>query len=465
VPYGDAMTDLTTLPAHDLARRIRGRAVSAAEVLDAHLERIERDNPALCAVVSLDADGARRRAVEADDALRRGENLGPLHGVPMTLKDGHDIAGLRTTIGTKAMDHVAERDGTVAARLRAAGANLIGHTNVPPWLGDYQSANKIFGRTANPWDLARTSGGSSGGAAAALAAGLTPLEIGSDLAGSIRLPAHFCGVYGLKTTEHRVPDTGFFLAPDGRPRPVRIMGSIGPMARDLDDLELALRIIAGPDGQGVDVPPVPLATRARRPLAGLRLAAATGLPGAVMARAVREPVERLAALAADAGATVEERLPDIDWDDVHELFNDLLRVITEAFDPNSELPAEQRELAWYLTALTRRDRLAAALDGYFADHDALVMPAGMTTAFPHVEDDPMIDVDGTPVSYERQGHALVFANLLGLPVLAVPAGLDAQGLPVGVQLVGPHWSELRLLEIAHELEESGILPGPTGLAR
>jgi len=192
-------------------------------------------------------------AEAADAALRRGEIWGPLHGVPMTLKDGHDVAGLRTTVGTLQFDRVADEDGTVAARLRAPGAIIIGHTNVPPFLADYQSANPVFGRTANPWDTEGTPGGSSGGAAAALAAGMTPLEICSDLAGSLRLPAHFCGVYGLKTTEHRVPLTGFFRPPDGVPRSVRMISSLGPMARDLGDLQLALAIVAGPDGHDGEV--------------------------------------------------------------------------------------------------------------------------------------------------------------------------------------------------------------------
>src|SRR5215211_3397694 len=195
------------LPARVLAGRLRRRQLTAVEALEAHLERIEKHNPALNAVVSLDTDLARAAAEAADAALGRDEVPGPLHGVPMTLKDGHDVAGLRTTVGTVELDRVADEDGTVAARLRAAGAIIIGHTNVAPWLADYQSANPVFGRTSNPWDTGRTAGGSSGGAAAALAAGMTPLEVASDLAGSARLPAHFCGVYGLNTTENHVSPT------------------------------------------------------------------------------------------------------------------------------------------------------------------------------------------------------------------------------------------------------------------
>jgi len=309
------------MTARELIRRLLAGELSAVEALTDQLDRIERLNPALTAVVSLDPDRGFEQA-KAADALAEAER-GPLHGVPMTLKDGHDVAGLRTTLGSRELDRVADADGTVAARLKQAGAVIAGHTNVPPYLADYQSANEIFGRTNNPWDTTRTAGGSSGGAAAALAAGLTPLEYGSDLAGSLRLPAAFCGVYGLKTTEHRVALTGFFHLP-GVQRSVRIMSSLGPMACDLDDLELALRLTAGPDGADLDVPPVSIPRARPRAVDELRLAVVPALPGATVSRAVRTAVERVAATASDAGARVVERLPEVDWDRLHEVYGGLL---------------------------------------------------------------------------------------------------------------------------------------------
>jgi amidase len=448
--------DPCDLPARELARRIRRRELSCAEVVDAHLARIERRNPALRAVVSPDFEGARAAARAADAALARGGRpRGPLHGVPITLKDGLDVAGLRTTVGTPELDHVPDTDSTVAARLRAAGAIIVGHTNVPPWLADHQSANAIFGATANPWDPARTAGGSSGGAAAALAAGLTPMEVGSDLVGSLRLPASFCGVYGLKTTEHRVPLTGFVRPPGGGPRPVRIMGCLGPMARDLGDLELALRLVSGPDGRDGDVAPVRLDAAAPPAVGDLRLAVAPTVPGVTVSAAMRAEVERVAAAAADAGARVEERLPDVDWDALHRLFGELLLAITGALDPG----AQPRTLAWYLVALDRRDELAAAWEASFADLDGLIFPAAITTAFPHGPPASEIDVDGAPVPYREIGMLYAFSNLTGLPALAVPAGRDAAGLPAGVQIAGPRWSELRLLAVAGALEAAGVLPG------
>jgi len=448
------------IPARVLASRLRRRQTTAVEALAAHLERIEQHNAALNAVVSLDIDRARRLAAAADAALRRGEIWGPLHGVPMTLKDAHDVAGLRTTVGTRELDRVADEDGTVAARLRAAGAIIIGHTNVAAWLADpVQTANPVFGRTCNPWDTKRTPGGSSGGAAAALAAGMTPLEIASDLAGSIRLPAHFCGVYGLKTTEHRVPLTGFFRFPDGTPRSVRIMTTLGPMARDLRDLELALSIIAGPDGHDGDVPPVPLVRRRRPRLRDLHLAVAPTLPGATVAKSLQQQVERVAAQVSDAGARVDERLPDIDWEALLKQFNDLVTTITGIFDPRAKLRDEQRTLAWYFDALERRDRLIAPWHTFFEDLDGLILPPAMTSAFTHRETGAPVDVDGKPVSSWEHGRLQVFCNVTGLPALVIPAGLDDDGLPIGLQIVGPRWSEMRLLEIARALERAEIVPG------
>lgn len=431
-------------PARALAGRIRRRELSAVEALDACLERIADRDAALNAVVSLDPERAYEAARAADRAAAQGEALGPLHGVPLTLKDGHDVAGLRTTVGTPVLDRVPETDGTVAARLREAGAVIVGHTNVPPFLADYRSENEIFGRTANPWDTARTPGGSSGGAAAALAAGLTPVEVGSDLAGSLRLPPHFCGVYGLKTTEHRVAMTGHFGPPQA-PNPVRILAAIGPMARDLDDLELVLRLISGPDGADVDVPPVPLGERRTRPLAGLRLAAAPELPGADVAASLRAQVSRVAAACADAGAAVASRLPDLDWGE-QQVFMDLLTAVSSAFSPG----AEQRTLAWYFEMLHRRDAFTAAWERFFARYDALLLPPSTTAAFTH---------DTADVTAQRS--MMAFANLAGLPALTVPAGHDAEGLPVGLQLVGPRWSEIRLIETAAALEAAGVLPGFT----
>src|SRR5215210_3060056 len=328
------MDDLAFASATELAARIRRRKVSATELLDAYLDRIARYNPSLNAIVTLDEERARKRAREADTALARDERWGPLHGVPMTLKDGHSVAGMRTTAGFEALsDYIPHEDGTVAASLKAAGAIIIGKTNVPVLLDDFQTDNPIFGRTNNPWDLDRTPGGSGGGACAAVAAGLVPLEVGSDLGGSIRIPAHFCGVFGLKPTEHRVSLDGLIpgLPP---PRSVRIMSCIGPIARTVADLALLYRIIAGPDGRDTDVQPAPIDDMPSLALTKLRIGFAPTFPGIPVAAEIHHAIEQLARQLDRAGAVVEEaRLPELDFNQELASAGALIGMITGAFQP------------------------------------------------------------------------------------------------------------------------------------
>jgi amidase len=269
------MDELEFATVGDLATRIRQRQVSAAEVVDAYFRQIARHNAGLNAVVTLDEERAREQAHAADAALGRGEIWGPLHGVPFTIKDALETAGVRTTSGFPPLaTYIPTADAPVVARLRQAGGILLGKTNLPMLASGGSTENPIFGRTNNPWDLARTPGGSTGGGAAALAAGMTPLDIGSDAGGSVRIPAHYCGVYALKPTQHRVPLTGHIPPPPPlRAAQVLRYGAVlGPLARSVADLELALRIVAGPDGQDWAVPPAALAPVPQRRLQDLRFA-------------------------------------------------------------------------------------------------------------------------------------------------------------------------------------------------
>ena len=450
------MKDIVFSTTTQLAAAIGARHVSATEVLDAHLAQIERHNLALNAIVTMDAEGARERARDADAALLRGERWGPLHGVPFTLKDAHATSGMRTTTGFPPLDHVPHQDGTVAARLKAAGGILIGKTNVHEMLGDpAQSINPIFGRTNNPWDTARTPGGSSGGAAAALAAMMTPFEIGTDLTGSIRIPAHFCGVFGLKPTEHRVSLEGLIpgLPP---PRSVRIMSCIGPMARTAEDLALLYAIIAGPDGRDTDVPPVPVVAVPELALQDLRMAVAPTFPGFPVAAAIRDAVAHLAQQLSHIGVVVEEaRLPRLDFDPA------LLEMLTGA--SQAEANQSPPTLAHYLAALDRRDQSIIAWEQFFQAWDVLVCPPCMTTAFPHCEPGSPLQVNGQDVEYWLVGaHTTVF-NYTGHPAIVLPYTLDGDGLPIGVQLVGKRWDESRLLGIAKALTDvTGEFPRPPG---
>jgi amidase len=415
--------------------------------LEAHLAQIERLNPALNAVVILDPETARERAVAADAALRRGECWGPLHGVPFTLKDTHSTAGMRSTVGFPPFaGHVARIDSPVVARIRQAGAILVGKTNAAMLLADYQTDNPLFGRTNNPWDVARTPGGSSGGAAAALAAGMTPFEIGTDMAGSIRIPAHFCGVFGLKPTEHRVSLEGGFPNPGDAPRSIRAVNCIGPMARSAEDLALLYGIIAGPDGVDTDMAPVPVDAVPRRELKGLRISYATTFPGMPVAADIRNAVEQLALRLDRAGAEVEEAvLPELDFAGELADAGELIGMMVGAAQPDG---GEKLSLLRYLAVLQRRDRSISAWENFLADWDALLCPAAMTTAFAHCKAGTPLDVDGSAVDYFMvSGHSTLF-NYSGHPSLVLPCTTDRQGLPAGVQLVGRRWSDSQLLALA-----------------
>lgn len=447
--------------AAQLAAAIRARHVSATEVLEAHLAQIERHNPVLNAVVTMDAERAHERAREADEALARGEVWGPLHGVPFTLKDAHATAGMRTTTGFPPLDHTPREDGTVAARLKAAGGILIGKTNVAVMLGDpAQSSNPIFGRTNNPWNLDRTPGGSSGGAAAALASGMTPFEIGTDLAGSIRIPAHFCGLCGLKPTENRVSLAGIIpgLPP---PRSVRIMSCIGPMARSVEDLALLYPIIAGPDGHDTEVQPVPVDDVSELELRDLRIAVAPTFPGIPAAAEIRGAIEALAQQLGLVGATVEAALPELDFEQDLSRAGELISMTLGAFQPQTNKPPAT--LAQYLEALHRRDQSIITWEQFFQSWDVLLCPASMTTAFPHCETGSPLHIDGQEVTYWMvNAHATLF-NYTGHPASVLPCKLDRDGLPIGVQIVGKRWGEARLLAVAQALSQvTGKFERPPG---
>jgi len=443
-----------------LAASISSRRLSAAEVLDAHLAQIDAKNGALNAVVTLDIERAQRRAREADDALARGESWGPLHGVPFTLKDAHATAGMRTTTGFPPLDHIPERNGTVAARLEAAGGILVGKTNVAKLLADFQTNNPIFGTTNNPWNVARTPGGSSGGASAAIASGMTPFDIGTDLGGSIRLPAHFCGVFGLKPTEHRVSLGGVAPDPHDTPRPVRVVSCVGPMARTIEDLDLVHRIIAGPDAGDTDVPPVPIGEMPEVALTGLRIAYAPIIPGLPIAAEIRASIEELAAELARRGAAITEApLPDVEIEKDLASFGELVGIMFSGLQPGSK----RAEAAQYFEVLARRDRSMVAWDAFFEDWDVLIWPPSMTTAFPHCEPGASLTVDGKDVDYYMVNTHSALFSYSGHPAVSMPYRLDRDGLPIGVQLVGKRWDEARLLAIAKAISSvTGEFQRPPG---
>ena len=457
------MMDIVFSSTTQLAAAIRAGHVSATEVLEAHLAQIDKHNSALNAIITMDAERAYERAREADKALARGQVWGPLHGVPFTLKDAHATAGMRTTTGFPPLaDYVPQEDSTVTARLKAAGGILIGKTNVAMMLADpAQSTNPIFGRTKNPWNIERTPGGSSGGAAAALAAGMTPFDIGTDLTGSIRIPAHFCGVFGLKPTEQRVPLTGLIPGLPG-PRPIRIMSCIGPMARTVEDLALLFALIAGPDGRDTDVAPVPVEEMPPLELKRLRIAFAPTFPSFPVAAEMREAGEEFAGRLAALGAVVEEAaLPQVDFQQELASAGALIGMMMGAFQQEEQ--ERPTTLAHYLEALHIRDQSIAAWEHFFEKWDVLLCPPSMMRAFPHCEPGAPLHVDGQEVAYWMvSAHGTLF-NYTGHPAVVLPYQLDRNGLPIGVQMVGKRWSESRLLAMAKALSEvTGAFQRPPG---
>jgi amidase len=468
------MNDLVFASARELAATILHREVSAAEVLEAHLAQIDYHNPQLNVIVTLSRDLAMARAEEADTALARGEVWGPLHGVPITVKDALATAALRTTSGFPPWaEYVPQRDALAVARLRSAGAILLGKTNLPPLSMDIQVENPLFGRTNNPWDLSRTCGGSSGGAAA-VAAGLTPLDLGTDIAGSVRIPAHCCGVYGLKPSDYRLPVDGFHPNPEpelpqtGGPAG---LGVFGPLARSVDDLILAFQVMAGPEATQWTVPPVPAEPAADRRLEQLRLAWTDDFGGVPVSADTRNTLDRLAKELGERGCRIERSVPEhLDFRTAWETWGEMAAVVL-GFDPDltaslgaradSQAPTSrglkkglQLTLREFVTSLRKRSLLIAALEVFFEEWDAFICPVMSVPAFPHCAKDTPILVDGKPVDYWTASiaHACPF-NLTGHPVVVLPVGHSSEGLPIGVQVVGKRWGEMHLLGVAKALVE------------
>jgi amidase len=439
-----------------LAELIRTRKVSSEEVVKAHLARIEAVNPRINAVVTLAAERALREAREADAALARGKRKGPLHGVPMTIKDSFDTEGVRSTAGTKGREHyVPKVDATAVARLRQAGAILLGKTNTPELTMSFETANAIFGQTRNPYNTAMTPGGSSGGAAAIIAAGGSPLDVGTDTGGSIRVPAHFCGIAGIKPTWGRIPRTGHIISfGSGMADSVT---HVGPMARFVDDLTLLLPILAGADGSDPSVVPMPLLSVDAVKIPKLRVMfhADNGLcaPSAETARAVRAAVDYIAR----AGARVDERTMEPlkagvkRWEPLVADLADASRALLAECGTATPSP----EIAWINTtkpfsaadvsrAMRRWQQFRAEMHRFFFGYDAIICPANAFGSLPLHE-----------VTKAAEASAYTYTevfNSTGWPAAVVRVGTSEAGTPIGVQIVAQPWREDVALALAKRLE-------------
>ncbi len=442
------MLDIPFQSASALASLIRRRKIGCAELLELYLARVEKYNPALNAIIATDLEGARKRARAADRTLARKKPWGPLHGVPMTIKESYDVVGMPTTWGVPELkDNFPTRNALAVDRLLAAGVVLFGKTNVPLYLADYQSYNAIYGTTNNPWDLSRAPGGSSGGSAAALAAGLTGFEAGSDIGSSIRNPAHYCGVFGHKPTWGIVPPRGQTL---GRMSQSDI-SVIGPLARSADDLETGLQVMAGPDeidGAGYRLT---LAKPRQKAVRDYKVAVMLTDAVSEVDAEVQARVEAVADFLAKKRARVSDRArPDVDT-------------------------AEAQRGMLRANMLTHRDWLAASearhqmrwkWAEFFREYDLLLCPAAASAAFPHDQKGERyqrtIEVNGRRVPTTDQLFWAGYSGMVYLPSTVAPAGFTKSGLPVGVQIIGPQYGDLTCIHMARLLEREfqAFVPPP-----
>jgi amidase len=447
------MVSLCFESALHIAAQLRRGELSAVECLEYFRARVERLNPALNAIVALDWEQAYRDARRADQALAQGQPIGQLHGVPMTIKESFDVAGLPTTWGDRALSYLAERDDAVVERLKAAGAVIFGKTNVPYHLLDFQSYNEIYGITNNPWDRARTPGGSSGGAAAALAAGLTSLEVGSDIGGSIRNPAHYSGVFGHKST--------FDIVASERLAPPPSVASIdlavaGPLARSAEDLDATLRLLVGPGklnhAMRVALP------ESRRKLREYRVAL---WPTDALSPVQQEIADRCQSLGdrlAALGVKVSDSArPAFSSEHAASVYR---RLLSAATNPASELPHRD-----WLQLDEQRTRMRLAWREFFREWDVVLCPIAACVAFEHLHTEyrgRKLRVDDAELPYFQQLFWAGLATCSYLPATVFPTGLGAQMLPIGLQAIGDSYTDLQTIEFTRLVaqEVGGFQPPP-----
>ena len=469
-----------------LASAIAAKEISSLELTDMYIDRVESLDPDINAVVVKDFERGREEARAADLAVAAGKALGPLHGVPMTIKEAYDIKGLPTTWGFPEFEHnTATTDSEMVVRMKRAGAHFFGKTNVPRSLADFQSFNDIYGTTNNPWDLERTPGGSSGGSAAALAAGLTGLEAGSDIGGSIRNPAHFCGIYGHKPTWGVVSDAGHALPGQVAPADIAV---VGPMARSAEDLKISMDLSAGASSHDVAGWRLNLPKPSKTHLKDFRVAIWTNDDMAPVSQEISDRVQSIGDMLSRLGATVSDSArPEIDIEESHDTYNSLLWGVMAA-----ELSAEEKsEYHASLGQLDPNDRSIAAnmirysiqshgnwaennnkrflirqrWQRFFNDWDIVICPQTATTAFPQDEGEYLerkIIVDNIEQDYFQQVFWSGLVTVAHLPSTVFPTGLSQAGLPIGLQAVGAEFNDYITIDFTRLMaqEIGGFIPPP-----
>lgn len=486
------MEEMAFQSAVELAALIRGKKISAREMLDCFLERVKRLNPEINAVVAMNIEAAGERAAAADEALSRKEVWGSLHGVPMTIKETLEVAGMPCTSGApKLKEYVPQRNADVVASFLSAGAVIFGKTNVPIYGGDFQSYNDVYGQSNNPWDTSRTPGGSSGGAAAALAAGMCGLDLGSDIGGSIRTPAHFCGIYGHKPSYGIIPQRGHIPpapgvdAPD-YPRGTDIM-VVGPLGRDIADIELSMDLLVRPQPADRKAWSINLPAPRKKSLSDYRIALWIDDPACPVDAAVGDALQASVDLLAGHDVRIETARPDIDFAESHRVYLSLLGAVMGAGTPDKMFTKWLEEarrlsgsddgyLARHLRGATQYHRDWALMDlarqhlrqkwaDFFAGYDALICPVCPVAAFGH---DPRymyerrLSINGKNHPYMDAVGWAGLAGVGGLPATVLPVGRTPEGLPVGMQVIGPYledWTPIHIVRLM-TLIVGGFEPPP-----
>ncbi|HZW92731.1 MAG TPA: amidase [Candidatus Eremiobacteraceae bacterium] len=460
------MSSLIFLPAVVMAEQIRNKEISPVELVDAHLAQIDKLNPKLNAFIQVDADRARRSACDAEDAVMQGKQIGPLHGVPVSIKSSISVAGMRWQSGSRLRAGcVGGQDAPLVTRLRNAGAIILGVTNTPELLMAWETDNLLYGRTNSPWDLERTPGGSSGGESAAIAAGMSAGGVGSDGGGSIRVPAHFTGICGLKPTPGRIPATGHFPVSAG---PFALIGVVGPMARTIADVKVLFEVMQGPDYRDTCAAPVPLRWPPKDAVRNLKIGYFEDDGRTPVTPETRAAVRTAAEALRNAGFQVERFQPH-NLEEARELWHkyfvvaggmllrtmfkgrqcDLSPLLKQFLEYSGAEPALTAETL--LEAWLRRDTLPAKFFSQMQRYPILLCPAAAIPAFRHGERNWLIE--GKTVNYLDAWSYTEFFNLLGNPAVVVSVSHSPEGLPIGVQIVGRPWEEEQVLSVAGALEE------------
>lgn len=460
------MFELNFLPAVSMAQQIRERKLSPVELVEAHLARIEKLNPKLNAFVQVDVEGARRQAYAAEAAVMRHENLGPLHGVPVSIKSSIEVAGMKHEAGTRLRAGVvATKDAPLVTRLRNAGAIILGMTNTPELLMAWETDSLLYGRTNNPWDLSRTPGGSSGGEAAAISAGLSAGGVGSDGGGSIRVPAHFSGICGLKPTPGRIPATGHFPTSVG---PFALLGVVGPMARTVADLKVLFEVMQGPDDGDPSAAPVPVRWPNSEDLKEIPIGYFEDDGRTPVTAETRAAVRTAAEGLKRAGYKVERFCPagleqarQLWWQFFGVAGGMLLGPMTKGRDADlSPILKQFSSLAAaspphtaqsLLDTWIMRDALRMQIFEQMREYPVLLCPVAAIPAFRHGE--RSWDIDGQRVDYLDAWSYAEWFNLLGMPAAVVPIGQSREGLPIGVQIAARPWEEEFVLSVAEVIEK------------